>query len=514
MISVSDAWSVEAYDSYRNVSSSVQVSWKKAYNSTYRAFTIGVSLIGGSDSIASTGVVTSDWLNYDYLDETDYLISVEYERLLNMPLGGLTTAVANVTLDNTTGRYTPRAAGGSGELFTAQLPRRPIIINSGFDFDGINNQIPQFVGITTKAPKYSRRSGVVELEASDFINYLQNKYLDQTNMYTSQRSDQIIETLLTDLGFATAQFDLDTGINIIPFAMFEKGAKFSDIINNIAQAENAHVWQDEAGVIRFENRQHWDSWPYNEVQRVLPTSMVIESEVLGEDHIINVVEIESEVREKQPAQAIWQLSGNVEIAGNSSQEIFINFEDPVLEAYSPSGFLANSAEDGSGTDLSSSIEVQVFDVFAQAAKIRFYNTSGTTAYLTNLVIYGRPAKVTSELYYREQNDSSVTAYEERPIKISNPYIQNASWAQSYAGIILNDFASGENLQRIKIRALPELQLGDLVSWQGRYWRIFGIKTVVSSSEGFTQELDLLQRNITTYFRIGISTIAGSDSIAP
>lgn len=514
MIGVSDAWSVEAYDSYRNVSSSVQVSWKKAYNSTYRAFTIGVSLIGGSDSIASTGVITSDWLNYDYLDETDYLISVEYERLLNMPLGGLTTAIANVELDNTTGRYTPRVAGGSGELFTAQLPRRPIIINSGFDFDGINNQIPQFVGITTKTPKYSRRSGVVELEAADFVNYLQNKYLDQTNMYTSQRSDQIIETLLTDLGFATAQYDLDPGINIIPFAMFEKGAKFSDIINNIAQAENAHVWQDEDGVIRFENRQHWDSYPYNQVQRVLPTSMVIESETLGEDHIINVVEIESEVREKQPAQAIWQLSGNVEIAGNSSQEIFINFEDPVLEAYSPSGFLANSAEDGSGTDLSSSIEVQVFDVFAQAAKIRFYNTSGTTAYLTNLVIYGRPAKVTSELYYREQNDSSVTAYEERPIKISNPYIQNASWAQSYAGIILNDFASGENLQRIKIRALPELQLGDLVSWQGRYWRIFGIKTVVSSSEGFTQELDLLQRDITTYFRIGISTIAGSDSIAP
>lgn len=514
MISVSDAWSVEAYDNFRNVSSSVQVSWKKSYNSTYQAFTIGVSLIGGSDSIASTGVVTSDWLNYDYLDETDYLISVEYERLLNMPLGGLTTAIANVELDNTSGRYTPRVAGGSGELFTAQLPRRPIIINSGFDFDGINNLIPQFVGITTKTPKYSRRSGVVELEAADFVNYLQNKYLDQTSMYTSQRSDQIIETLLTDLGFATAQYDLDPGINIIPFAMFEKGAKFSDIINNIAQAENAHVWQDEDGVIRFENRQHWDSFPYNEVQRVLPTSMVIESEILGEDHIINVVEIESEVREKQPAQAIWQLSGNVEIAGNSSQEIFINFEDPVLEAYSPSGFLANSAEDGSGTDLSSSIEVQVFDVFAQAAKIRFYNTSGTTAYLTNLVIYGRPAKVTSELYYREQNDSSVTAYEERPIKITNPYIQNASWAQSYAGIILNDFASGENLQRIKIRALPELQLGDLVSWQGRYWRIYGIKTWVSSNEGFVQELDLLQRMISTYFRIGISTIGSTDGIAP
>ena len=336
MISVSDAWSVEAYDSYRNVSASAQVSWKKAFNSTYRAFTIGVSTIGGGDSIASSGVVTSDWLNYDYLDETKYLVSMEYERLLNMPLGGLTTAIANVQLDHTTGRYTPRVAGGSGELFTAQLPRRPIILNAGFDFDGINNQIPQFVGVTTKTPKYSRRSAIVELEANDFIGYLQNKYLDQTAMYTSQRSDQIIETLLTDLGFATAQYELDPGINIIPFAMFEKGKRFSDVINEISQAENAHFWQDEDGVLRFENRQHWDSWPYTEVQRVLPTSMVIDSEIVGEDHIINVVEVESKVREKQPAQALWQLSGTLEIAASSSEEIMISFSDPVLQAFSPS----------------------------------------------------------------------------------------------------------------------------------------------------------------------------------
>ena len=514
MISVSDAWSVEAYDSYRNVSASALVSWKKAYNASYRAFTIGVSTIGGGDSIASSGVVTSDWLNYDYLDETEYLVSVEYERLLNMPLGGLTTAIANVQLDNTTGRYTPRIAGGSGELFTAQSPRRPIIINAGFDFDGINNQIPQFVGVTTKTPRYSRRSGVIELEANDFIGYLQNKYIDQTSMYTGQRSDQIIQTLLTDLGFATAQFDLDTGINTIPFVMFEKGKRFSDAISELSQAENAHFWQDEDGVLRFENRQHWDSFPHNEVQRVLPTSMVIESDILGEDHIINVVEIEGEVREKQPSQVIWQLSGNLSIPAASSEEIFINFSDPVLQAYTPSGYVANSADDGSGTDLSSSISIQVFDVFAQAAKIRFYNSSSQTAYITNLVIYGRPAKVTSELYYREQNDSSVTAYEERPIRITNPYIQNQSWAKSYAGIILNDFASGENLQRIKIRALPELQLGDLISWQGRYWRIFGVKTIVSSDQGFVQELDLLQRAITTYFRIGISTIGSTDLIAP
>ncbi len=514
MRAVENAWSVEAYDNFRNVSQSTQVAWKKAYNASYRPFTIGVSLIGAGDGIASEGAITSDWNNYDYQNETEYVVAVEYERRLNMPLGGLSTAIANVELDNTTGRYTPRIAGGSGELFTAQLPRRPIIINAGFDYNGINNQIPQFVGLTTKTPEYSRRSAVVKLEANDFIGYLQNKYIDQTSMYTAQRSDQIIETLLTDLGFATAQYELDTGINIIPFAMFEKGTRFSEAIHQLAQAENAHVYQDEEGKIRFENRQHWDNWPYTEVQRVLPTSMVIDAEVAGEDHIINVVEVESNVREKQPAQPIWQLSSAIEIAAGSTEEVFVTFEDPILEAYQPSGYVANSASNGSGTDLSSSVTIQVFDAFAQAAKIRFYNSSTSTAYVTSLIIYGRPAKVTSQVYYREQRDLSVTAYEERPIKISNPYIQNKSWAQSYAGLILNDYANGENLQNIKIRALPELQFGDLVSWQGKYWRVYGIRTVVSSAEGFIQELNLLQRDLITYFRIGISSIGSTDQIAP
>jgi hypothetical protein len=220
------------------------------------------------------------------------------------------------------------------------------------------------------------------------------------------------------------------------------------------------------------------------------------------------------VREKQPAQPIWQLSSSIEIAAGSSEEVFISFQDPVLEAYSPSGYLANSDSNGSGTDLSSSVTVQVFDSFAQAAKIRFYNSAATPAFITSLIIYGRPAKVTSEVYYREQRDLSVTAYEERPVVIDNPYIQNKSWAQSYAGLILNDYADGESLQNIKIRALPELQFGDLVSWQGRYWRVYGIRTVVSSAEGFIQELNLLQRDLITYFRIGISSIGSVDQIAP
>ena len=81
-------------------------------------------------------------------------------------------------------------------------------------------------------------------------------------------------------------------------------------------------------------------------------------------------------------------------------------------------------------------------------------------------------------------------------------------------MIVNDFSQPENLQKITIRAIPELQLYDLISWQGRYWRLFDIKSTIEPSIGYVQELTMLQRTITTYFRIGISTIGGGDKIAP
>lgn len=81
-------------------------------------------------------------------------------------------------------------------------------------------------------------------------------------------------------------------------------------------------------------------------------------------------------------------------------------------------------------------------------------------------------------------------------------------------MILNDYAEPENIQDITIMAIPGLRVGDLISWQGIYWRVFNKRSRLEPSIGFVQELKLLKRTITSYFRIGISTIGGVDLIAP
>lgn len=521
MQTVSAGWTAEERDTVRKIVQNTQVSWHRQSTLGNRTFTIGTSTIGGNDIIGVNPGAIGSPSNYRYFDESAYVTGLSYERGLNMPTGGLTKALAEIKLDNTSGRFTPRYLGGNSELYTAILPNRPVVISAGFNF-GVDQTLPQFAGNLIEQPNVDIRNRAVQLRAADYVDYFSNKYLDQTVMFTAQRTDQVLTTLATRLGMNTAQYDFDYGINLIPFGIFDAGTKFADIFHALVEAENGHFYQDEAGIFKFENRQHWDNSPYTQVQRIISTAQVINAEAPNTDHLINVVEVHGAVYQKQPLQILFSLPAitSITIPANSTIDQFFEFQDPVLQLTEPtdggvlSFYVANSASDNSGDDVTSSVTVANLGLFSKSVKYRFTNSSSTIAYLTQFVLSGRVAKRISDLYYREQDDSSVTAYQEHNVQVSNDYIQNADWAKSYAEMILRDYSDVENLQKITIRAIPELQLGDLISWQGRYWRVFDIKSTLDPSVGFIQELTLLQRTITTYFRVGISTIGGSDRISP
>lgn len=515
-------FTAEARETARKPAASLQVAWKKGLDPNLVIFTIGVSTIGGNDIIGGEAGVQNAWTRYQYFDESDYLMSLAYEQGLNIPGGGLTKGLFDLTLDNTSGRFLPDYMGGNGEMFTAILPRRPVIINAGFNYNGVDNLLPQFVGINTKQPEVDTRRKTVSLSGADFLDFLQNKYIDNTAMFTGVRSDELMETVLSDLGYTTAEYELDAGINILKFALLQKGDRIAEVLGKIAQAEYGHIYQDKEGVVRFENRQHWDSPPHDTVQAIITTGMVLEASRRGDEKIINVVEISSEVRNKQSQQVVFQLNqfDSIKLDANTTTEQFVDFEDPILEliAPTPSGdqsyYMANSEPNGSGTDLTASVSITKIDQFAQAAKLTIQNSSDQAAYITELVIAGRPAKVEREIYIRARDDSSATAYEERPYKIENHFIQSEDWAKSFAQMVLNDFAEPENTIELQVIAQPHLELGDLISWQGNYWRIYNMQTIFDPSAGFLQNLKLLQRDIVTYFRVGISSIGGTDRIAP
>ena len=511
MQSVTSAFTAEERDSVRSIAHNLQVSWHKESTLGNRTFTIGVSTIGGDDAIGATPGAVVGPAAFNYFDESAYVTEMSWEHNLAQPIGGLNKSLASVSLDNTSGRYLPRYMGGNSELFTAILPSRPIILNSGFNLPP-DETIPQFSGVLTRTPAIDMANRSVSLESSDYVHYFQNRYIDRTTMFTGVRTDVVVESLLSQLGMSTSQYVLDQGINVIPFAYYDNGTKFSDAINQLVQAENGQFYQDESGIFRFENRQHWDNAPYTQVQKIVLTGQVINSQVPNTDHIINVVELTSNPRVKTSSTTIYALSGTITL-NTGVTTIFVDFENPVLAASAPV-YSAFSNEDGTGTNLTASVSVAV-SLFAKSAKYVFTNSSATTAYITSMTVQGRWAieRYADPLYTRVVDSSSVTAYQEHPITINNDYIQDTTWAESFGQMVLTDFSDPENIQEITIRAIPELQRGDLISWQGRYWRVYKIKNTLSPKSGYIQQITMVQRTLTTYFRIGISAIGDGDRIA-
>lgn len=509
---VESAFTAEAKASSRSIANSVQVSWKKSYLPSIVSFTIGVSLIGSNDVIAGSGEDITQWNKYVYSDESDHVKNLSYSRQLNLPAGGLVSALANVELDNTSNRFTPSYAGGMSEISTAILPRRPIIINSGFNYNSIQNTIPQFVGVLKKQPKVNMRDRQANLEAIDFIDFIANKKVDTTVMYTGIRSDQLIENYFANyIGLSTAEYELDIGKNTIDFAMVESGDNLGNFLNAIAQAENAHIYQDETGTIRFENRTHWSTVPYNQTVAVIYTADVLDAEVPNSDNIVNVVDISATPRAKASATTIYTLSAPFALGANGTTEFWVDFDNPILQVTNRS-FTANANEDGSGANLTANVSIKSVSTFARAEKITFNNTSSQIAYLTALTITGRAAVELDTINVRVQDDSSVTAYEEKVITYNNNYIQTREYAYELGASVLSDYSEPDDLIDLRIRARPELQLGDQISWQGRAYNIFGIDVDVDPSAGFVQDLKLVKSTQTSVFTIGISTIGGGDVI--
>lgn len=504
MQAVTGAFTAEAQDTVRSPSHSLLMSWNKFDLSGNITFTIGVSTIGGNDVIGANPGGIGNPGQWQYTDDSDYVMSLEWERQLNIPTGGLTKALSDVELDNTSGRYLPDYMGGTDMFSTSILPKRPQIISAGFS----NINIPQFAGLLNKQPKVNIASRTVNLEADDYLAYFENKFVDETSMFTGVTTDTLIETMFQQAGMATSQYDLDTGLNEIPFTIIESGAKMSDVLSELAMAENGHIFQDEEGIFKFWNRQKFYNSPYNAVQKILYTSQVINVESPNEDHIINVVEVSADIWKKRATQQIFELSGTVEIIANQNTEFWANFDDPVLEVTSQS-ITGNTQEDGTGSAIT--ITVKSRQVFSQAVK--YVLTAPTTGYITAFTINGRSAVVGEQFVSRMQDDSSVTAFQERPLTINNKYIQNRTWANSYSQVILDRFSEPDNILKISIRAIPELQLGDLISWQGHYWRVYSIRATLDRGVGFVQDLLLVKPRLDSYFTIGVSEIGGTDQIA-
>jgi hypothetical protein len=526
MQTVSSGFTTLTSSAIRPLNQKVYISFLKNYDASIDFFTIGTSLIGGTDFLKGSGSVVQEWDKYDYTDYSSRVISISYNREADLPLSPVTMAQAEIVLDNSDDMFT------SGNPYTPLngylLPKRPVKISIGFGSEAIQ----VFVGLTTGMPIINTDDKTATIRCMDILSMIIDRPLDSSVMYQDDRADVIIQDLLTTHGgLLSSQLSLALGSVIIPFAYFAKGSKLRDGLEAVIEADLGNLFVAESGVITYQSRGSWLSnslvWNFNR-------DNVYEMSSPGDENIINVVEVYSNVRGVKSKQKIWEQEGTVEIPANSSVDIWASFtdddgdlpvtsaDDPVYIASATTSFYAtNRNEDGSGATDSSSVSLTATSLFATSFKMTFANSSALPIFITQLEVWGTPAKVTKKIYVREQSDASVgtfDAYDENPLTINNDLIQDETVAASLALIVIGDRDEPSDTKNLMVKGVPQMQLGDVVNFRDQVinqnYYVTRINGIMDASSGFRQYIQLTKKTIEAYFRIGISTIGGTDKIAP
>lgn len=460
---------------------------------------IGTSVIGGTDIVQGVGDnVLNDADLYQYYDETDRLIHMEYERHLIEPLGGAAVAMGSITLDNTDLKLTPNYDHTIG---TAIKPNRPIKLFVGFKVNGQDVLIAVLEALSMQ-PKEDKIKRTVTIQMQDFVTYIDN-IPQQSAVFVKQRTDQIIASILAGIGIGSSNYVLDTGINTPGFVGFDPTVDFAGIaIQNLCQAEEGVFYQDELGIFRFENRQKYNVAPYTQVQWTIDPKDIIEWVTQDASQIINYMVISGQPRSVKGEVQVWNDGQEETVQPGHTLTITAQFNDPVTAIEAPEAELDYKGYSGSGstgTDETAHLAVSVTS-YTTTAVITVTNNGSDLIYIPQLALRGTPATVDYQISESYEDPTSVAKYNEQQQTIQNDYIQTPDFAQQMAQDIVNRWKDPQDILQLKIRGVPQLQLRDRVRVYdmdlGQYtqYRIIGIAGVLDGGS-FTQTLTL--RLITT-----------------
>lgn len=503
----------KAQELIQDLSWNLKISFDRAFDEDIDFFTVGVSTWGGGDFLIGDSEIVQEWDKYEYIDHSDRVVTIDWQREQD-PFSSVSSAMADIVMENTDG-YFDTGSGSPADGY--MLPGRPMRLFAGF----ANVTIPVFVGFNDKAPKVDKDAKTVSFHLIDFLESILDTTPDPALVLQNKRTDEILEELLTYAGLTTGQFVLDPGFNTIGFFYCPSGQTLGQIINDLMVAEGGSFYMDEAGVIRFKNRQNFENMP---VWSFSDEWDIINFVDRDDDDIINIITIDSQRRLVQAETSVFQSSEAILIQAGNSYELWASFSDPVSSITPPtqggltSSFTVNTAADGSGAS-SPNITLTSDDLFAERYKMVFTNTGLTDLYLRELDVWGTPAIQIEPISIEERDEASITAYGEKLHSIQNPYFQNVTDAQSKALIFLNDFSTFGQVGEIEVVGTPQLQLGDpvevTIEEETSTYRVTKITQKLSGNPArYMQILRLKQYEPTSYFTIEVSELDGTDVLSP
>lgn len=503
----------------------LRFAFEKVFDPSITFFTLNVSSLNGVDVLGSSDDnELNEWDKYLYSNYSDRIVSMEWQRSIDFPYS-VQSAMADIVVNNYDAYFTPRSSSPIEEFI---LPKRPVRLLAGVRPYGV---IPQLVGLTQGMPEIDNQNRYASFHILDFLSEMFAMNLTDTIAMQSVRTDEVLAELFNMFGLLPTQYTLAKGRNVIPFLFFEKGIQAGTVMRRLMQAEMGALYLDELGVLRFEQRLQVEQTPVF----TFDESNIITIDSTGDDEIINDVKITSNVREVQDFQPIFTNArddaGTVNVDVSSTFTVpasgtafypYASISDPAISATTPTiGRKADTswftAHDADGVEVSSGVTITLSELLATSYTMQFSNANTFPVYITQVEVWGEPARVVDEIRFRAYDEDSVGKYGNQVLEVENDFFGTISNCNSFAEYVLDAYKEFAGVIEFRAKGNMAQQLGDIVNVNYEAftdtYKIISISNKISGNS-LSQVVRARHYTPREWFVLDVSELNGTAVLAP
>lgn len=387
---------------------STVMSWTTDTSDDWASVAFGINFVGGKDTEM---LVEVDWNdNGDFNDTNDDVSDDVLDANWFRGRGGVTEefgmGTGVVVLNNKSGLYSPYDTAGT--LYDDLLPGRKVRISVSY----LSARYGQFTGYISQLGEGRSDLDSVPtttLDLSDLFDRL-NEGNVRILLQEDQRIDELLETIRAETQLTAAEVDFDTALTTLPIWWTHQSSPMEAFRRAAREEAASHLFVSVDGLLTWRNRNARSlaiSIGTFALQRTLDTLTRIDDFVDEVRIRRSGILIETSV---QVVYALFPIGRAIE-PGSTHPANTMNGEYPLGSVRNPvtpvSGedYTFNSAQDGTGNDVTSQVSVDSFTSFGGGWQIVWDNGTGKKAYIQRFEIRGEPVRNSTEENYITKTNS-------------------------------------------------------------------------------------------------------------
>lgn len=268
----------------------------------------------------------------------------------------------------------------------------------------------------------------------------------------SQRSDQLVQTIVSAMTTQPTSTSLATGLDTYEYALDSSRDETTYALSEfqkIAQSEAGYVFVKGDGTLTFQSRHTRPAISTNAA--TFDNTMADLTVARSRDLIFNRVQAVAHPRRVDGSVVtLYTLQTVTSVLPGESVVIFGGYVDPNQQAARVGGFdmvapvattdyTMNTQADGGGSDLTGSFTVSA-SFGGNGHYTTFTNNAASTGYITSFRVRGKGIYDYENAIVVSEDASSQSTYGENVLAIDMPYQNDPSVARGLADYIVNAYA--------------------------------------------------------------------------